>query len=127
MKTKIKKISEKYEKILCIEELKRNLEWKIKNRQSIDPIELKQIYKMSLLESRGVYFTPETSEEENDKNNNIETKKIPQMKFIFYATANKKFNCNCKRSQCNKNYCACKNSGEVCNDKCACEDCQNVN
>ena len=33
--------------------------------------------------------------------------------------------CTCQRSQCNKKYCSCYQSGRYCTDKCKCVDCNN--
>lgn len=33
--------------------------------------------------------------------------------------------CTCQRSQCNKKYCSCYQSGRYCTDKCKCVDCSN--
>ena len=33
--------------------------------------------------------------------------------------------CNCKKSQCQKKYCECYNSGIACGVECKCEDCAN--
>lgn len=35
--------------------------------------------------------------------------------------------CNCKKSQCQKKYCECFNSGIACGPSCRCEDCANGN
>ncbi len=108
---------------MSFEELKRNLEWKIKSKRVVDPLDMKNIYKTILLDRHGIYFTPEISEDEleNECPNNE-----PRMKYIYNWAQKKKFNCNCRKSQCNKNYCACKNNQEKCDDKCACEDCHNL-
>lgn len=38
---------------------------------------------------------------------------------------NKTFTCNCKRSKCIKNYCACRINNEMCDEGCQCQGCQN--
>lgn len=38
---------------------------------------------------------------------------------------NKKFNCHCEKSKCQKKYCECLANGEVCDGKCNCRDCKN--
>jgi hypothetical protein len=38
---------------------------------------------------------------------------------------NKTFTCNCKRSKCIKNYCACRINNEMCDESCQCQGCQN--
>lgn len=34
--------------------------------------------------------------------------------------------CNCRKSECLKNYCECHQAGAVCNDQCNCKDCKNT-
>ena len=34
--------------------------------------------------------------------------------------------CNCRKSQCKKNYCDCKAEGRFCGENCCCKDCKNV-
>lgn len=38
---------------------------------------------------------------------------------------NKKFNCHCEKSKCQKKYCECYANGEICDAKCNCKDCKN--
>jgi hypothetical protein len=38
---------------------------------------------------------------------------------------NKTYTCNCKRSKCIKNYCACRINNEMCDESCQCQGCQN--
>ena len=33
--------------------------------------------------------------------------------------------CNCRKTQCQKKYCECFNSGQACTELCKCEDCRN--
>jgi hypothetical protein len=39
---------------------------------------------------------------------------------------NKHVTCNCKKSQCLKNYCICKINKEVCDESCQCISCKNL-
>lgn len=65
--------------------------------------------------------SPPTEEEKTNNNNNTYTK------YTIIMGLSKKVHCNCKKSNCLKNYCECKRNHERCDKKCECEQCKNIN
>ena len=49
---------------------------------------------------------------------------LPNLRII--SPYNKHFSCNCKKSQCVKNYCICRINKEVCDETCQCISCRNL-
>ena len=67
--------------------------------------------------------SPQTEEEKINNNNNTNT----YTKYTIIMGLSKKVHCNCKKSNCLKNYCECKRNHERCDKKCECEQCKNIN
>ena len=67
--------------------------------------------------------SPPTEEEKTNINNNNNT----YTKYTIIMGLSKKVHCNCKKSNCLKNYCECKRNHERCDKKCECEQCKNIN
>lgn len=65
--------------------------------------------------------SPPTEEEKTNTNTNTYTK------YTIIMGLSKKVHCNCKKSNCLKNYCECKRNHERCDKKCECEQCKNIN
>lgn len=53
-------------------------------------------------------------------------KSINLQNLRIISPYNKHFTCNCKRSQCVKNYCICRINKEVCDETCQCVSCRNL-
>ena len=59
----------------------------------------------------------------SDTSVNNKTSNFQNMRII--SPFNKVSTCNCKRSKCLKNYCACRINSEMCDETCQCQGCQN--
>ena len=66
-----------------------------------------------------------TEEEKTNTNNNNNNNAYT--KYTIIMGLSKKVHCNCKKSNCLKNYCECKRNHERCDKKCECEQCKNIN
>ena len=67
-----------------------------------------------------IYITPDNSSDEEEDS----TSSMKKYKIIMGFS--KKVHCNCKKSNCLKNYCECKRNHERCDKKCECEQCKNL-
>jgi hypothetical protein len=80
--------------------------------------------------SSGKMCTPECSchgcsNDHNHLDSINKAKSNIKMKLLSASKQNQGKGCSCKRSQCQKKYCECFNSGIACGLDCRCEDCAN--
>ena len=63
---------------------------------------------------------------ENEKNTNLNLNKLKDgsMGTKFFTNHNYGYKCSCSKTQCNRKYCECYNSGNYCID-CNCKNCKN--
>ena len=100
---------------IYLEDIREKIENTFKNQNALDLKALK-LYKQLILEQKNqLYFTPDNSDNEEESKHNL----------TIITGFTKRVNCNCKKSNCLKNYCECKRNHERCDKKCECEDCKN--
>lgn len=112
----------------------------VSKQQAIDIRDIKFYHKLSLEYKHDLYITPMTSlknsatnsneQEEINKSNNTskekETRSFLPRSIRIVSPYNKEYFCNCKKNQCEKNYCECRKNNEMCDTKkCLCEGCNN--
>ena len=124
-----------------MENIKHKIEVLVSKQQAIDIRDIKLYHKLSLEHKHNLYLTPLTSlknsaitnsneHEELNKSNQSskekETKSFLPRTMRIISPYNKESFCNCKKTQCQKNYCECRKNNEMCDSKsCMCEDCNN--
>lgn len=96
----------------------------MKNFVEIDIEDIKLVQRINLELKNHCYFTPKYS---SDSGKNTEKKSLMKgvSQFIYVTTEEKRFKCNCKKSQCENDYCMCKKFNEKCDSSCKCNLCIN--
>ena len=112
----------------------------VSKQQAIDIRDIKFYHKLSLEYKHNLYITPLTSLKNSANNSNeqeelnnpnhtskeLETKTFLPRSIRIVSPYNKEYFCNCKKNQCQKNYCECRKNNEMCDSKnCMCEGCNN--
>ena len=141
---------------IFIDDLKKKIKNTFYNQNALDLRLIKTYHQLLLEEKNQMYFSPTNSDNEsndggdgnlnvninNDQPNPISTSSSPPTeeektnnntntniytKYTIIMGLSKKVHCNCKKSNCLKNYCECKRNHERCDKKCECEQCKNIN
>ena len=141
---------------IFIDDLKKKIKNTFYNQNALDLRLIKTYHQLLLEEKNQMYFSPTNSDNESNNNNNdddnlnvninnvqpnpISTSSSPPTeeektnnnnntytKYTIIMGLSKKVHCNCKKSNCLKNYCECKRNHERCDKKCECEQCKNIN
>lgn len=135
---------------IFIDDLKKKIKNTFYNQNALDLRLIKTYHQLLLEEKNQMYFSPTNSDDESDHNNNPSTNANTNhlrpsppspktteeektntnntyTKYTIIMGLSKKVHCNCKKSNCLKNYCECKRNHERCDKKCECEQCKNIN
>lgn len=142
---------------IFIDDLKKKIKNTFYNQNALDLRLIKTYHQLLLEEKNQMYFSPTNSDNESNNNNDddngnlnvninnvqpnpISTSSSPPTeeektnnnnntytKYTIIMGLSKKVHCNCKKSNCLKNYCECKRNHERCDKKCECEQCKNIN
>lgn len=108
---------------IYIDDLKEKIQNTFLNQNALDLRMVKLYHQLMLEQQHQIYFTPDNSSSEEDS-----PKKEKEMsKYKIIMGFSKKVHCNCKKSNCLKNYCECKRNHERCDKKCECDKCKNSN
>lgn len=103
-----------------IDDLKEKIQNTYNNQNALDLRMIKLYHQLLMEQQQQIYITPDNSSSEEE--NSPSSKK----KYKIIMGFSKKVHCNCKKSNCLKNYCECKRNHERCDKKCVCEQCKNL-
>ena len=103
-----------------IDELREKIQNTYNNQNALDLRMIKMYHQLLMEQQQQIYITPDNSSDEEEDS----TSSMKKYKIIMGFS--KKVHCNCKKSNCLKNYCECKRNHERCDKKCECEQCKNL-
>ena len=102
-----------------IDELREKIQNTYNNQNALDLRMIKLYHQLLMEQQQQIYITPDNSSDEEDSTSSMK-------KYKIIMGFSKKVHCNCKKSNCLKNYCECKRNHERCDKKCECEQCKNL-